>query len=127
MISSLRKSYEFKKVFNNSQAFVLPFIVIYILENNTDTARLGLCVSKKIGNAVTRNRIKRRIRAAVRSLTHEYRGYDVVVVARKSIVSRPYSDILHALRKALSKIHSDEKTSTTFNKNIQACTVTSAS
>jgi ribonuclease P protein component len=81
-------------------------------------------VSKKVGKAVTRNLIKRRIRAAIRNLTQQYKGYDVVVVARKPIVTHTYNDILHALQKALENFHKDEKTGNTLNKSIQACTVT---
>ena len=71
-------------------------------------ARIGFTASKKIGNAVLRNRAKRRMRAAAHELlTHLARpGWDYVLVARpQATVSRPFTDLLADLTSALTSVH----------------------
>jgi ribonuclease P protein component len=74
------------------------------------TARIGFTASKKVGNAVLRNRAKRRMRAVVRQvLTSLARpGWDYVLVARpNATVSRPYDDLLADLAQAIASVHRD--------------------
>ncbi|NOT70770.1 MAG: ribonuclease P protein component [Hyphomicrobium sp.] len=70
--------------------------------------RFGFTVTKKLGNAVTRNRIRRRLKAALTQLagTHAQDGYDYVVVARAAAFDRAYHDIIADLTKAFAIIHS---------------------
>lgn len=80
-------------------------------EGKTDIAagpRFGFTVTKKLGNAVTRNRIRRRLKAAITQLcgAHAMLGYDYVVVARSAAFDRPYSDIVADLTKAFTILHS---------------------
>ncbi len=73
-------------------------------------ARIGFTASKKIGNAVLRNRAKRRMRAAVHAvLTGLARaGWDYVLVARpQATVTRPFADLLADLTQALASVHRD--------------------
>jgi ribonuclease P protein component len=70
--------------------------------------RIGFTASKKIGNAVLRNRAKRRLRALSREvLAREARpGWDYVLVARpEATVSRPYADLMADLARALRSVH----------------------
>ena len=72
------------------------------------SARIGFTASKKIGNAVARNRAKRRMRAAAHAvLTREARpGWDYVLVARpQATTSRPFPDLLADLQTALNAVH----------------------
>lgn len=75
----------------------------------TPTARFGFTVTKKLGNAVRRNRIRRRLKAAVAALaeTHAVGGYDYVIVARKAAFDRPYADLVADLATALKRVHGE--------------------
>ena len=70
-------------------------------------ARFGFTVTKKLGNAVTRNRIRRRLKSAVSALspTCAADGFDYVVVARAAALDRPYADMLADLTRAFSQLH----------------------
>ena len=65
--------------------------------------RVGFTVTKKIGNAVQRNRIKRRFRAAAREVLPELAepGHDYVLIARPAALHRPWAALLDDLRRAL--------------------------
>ena len=59
---TLRSNQEFKKVYNNKKSFANKNLIMYISENGTDTKRLGVSVSKKVGNSIVRHRLARLIR-----------------------------------------------------------------
>lgn len=68
--------------------------------------RVGFTVSKKVGNAVERNRVRRRLRAAAdRVLPADGRtGRDYVVIGRKAALERPFSDLVQDMRTAINKV-----------------------
>lgn len=84
-----------------------PAFLIQVIPNRSagtgEFARVGFTVTKKLGNAVTRNRIKRRLRAAVRETfpTTARPGFDYVIIARAAAQTRPYERLLDDLRTAL--------------------------
>lgn len=69
--------------------------------------RFGFTITKKLGNAVTRNRIRRRLKAALTALQSDCAadGFDYVVVARQAAFDRPFADLLSDLRRALALVH----------------------
>jgi ribonuclease P protein component len=69
--------------------------------------RVGFTASKKVGNAVARNRAKRRLRAAAAALIPLYglEGHDYVLVARPATLTRPYAGLLEDLQRALRAAH----------------------
>jgi ribonuclease P protein component len=71
------------------------------------TARAGFTVTKKVGNAVVRNRARRRLKEAAREILplHGKAGYDYVLVGRHSTLTRAWPDLLDDLRNALTKVH----------------------
>ena len=84
-----------------------------------NAARFGFTVTKKMGNAVVRNRIKRRLRAALRQLPerHIVAGCDYVIISRRKALDCPFSDLLRDMEFAFSRIPTmkDEPPKPTFD------------
>ena len=102
---SLKKNSDFQNVYKNGRSFVNKYLVMYVLENNRNINRLGISVSKKVGNSVVRHRFTRLVRESYRLHENIFNsGLDIVVVARKSAASVGYEEIESALLH-LAKIH----------------------
>ena len=83
---TLKKNSEFKSVYQAKHSYANKYIIMYILQNGTDTNRLGVSVSKKVGNSIVRHRLAMLIREAFRlNVTQVAPGYDVVVIARAGL------------------------------------------
>ncbi len=103
--SSLRNSTEFQRVYGNGKSYANKYLIMYILENNSPCNRLGISVSKKVGNSVVRHRIKRLIKESYRLQEDMFNsGLDIVVIARGSASSVGFDKIDSAV-KHLSKLH----------------------
>ena len=80
---ALCRNNDFRRLYARGKSFVSPVVVVYTLKNRTGQVRVGITTSKKIGNAVQRNRSRRVIREAYRGLASRVRpGVDRVFVAR---------------------------------------------
>jgi ribonuclease P protein component len=73
----------------------------------TQEARAGFTVTKKVGNAVVRNRARRRLREVARAVLPLYadRGCDYVLIAREATPERPFAALIEDLKQALRKVH----------------------
>ncbi len=82
------------------------------LEADATACRIGFTATKKLGNAVVRNRTKRRLRAAADSLLPQYGqpGYDYVLVGRMTTQARKFDALCDDLQKALVRVHQEHKT-----------------
>ncbi|MCD7773070.1 MAG: ribonuclease P protein component [Ruminococcus sp.] len=90
----IKSNKEFSRVYKKGRYCTNEFICVYYLRNNTPYNKLGITVSKKLGNAVERNRAKRIIRAAYRESERSLPlGYDLVAVARAGIKGKKSTDI----------------------------------
>ncbi|MBD3109325.1 ribonuclease P protein component [Bacillus sp. AGMB 02131] len=102
----IKKNEEFQLVFHKGESFANRQFVIYILDKQEqDFFRIGLSVSKKIGNAVIRNQVKRYIRQAFLELNESIPvGKDYVIIARKPAADMTFSEVksslMHVLRRA---------------------------
>ena len=102
---SLKKNYEFQYVYKNGKSYANKYLVMYVVENNTDKNRLGISVSKKVGNSVIRHRITRLIRESYRLHENIFNsGLDIVVIARNSASKISYEEVESALLH-LAKLH----------------------
>lgn len=99
----IKKNDDFQTVFNKGKSFANRQFVVYMYKNEQNVPfRIGLSVSKKLGNAVVRNRIKRYIRQSFTELKPEIRsGYDFVVIARKPSVEMSCSEVKSSLTHVL--------------------------
>ena len=81
--TALKKNYEFRRLYNKGKSAASQCAVVYCRRNGKGENRLGLTVSAKLGGAVQRNRIRRRLKEIYR-LNEIYlaQGYDIVIVAR---------------------------------------------
>lgn len=79
----IRKNKEFSFIYKKGRSKADRLLVMYIYENNTDQNRLGISVSKKVGNSVVRHRVKRRVKEIYRvNEDMVLKGYDIVIIGR---------------------------------------------
>ena len=93
-MDSLKKNKDFQNVYRNGKSYADKYLVMYVLENGLESNRIGISVSKKVGNSVVRHRLCRLVRESYR--LHEdvfRRGFDIVVVARASAKERTFREI----------------------------------
>ena len=97
---SLKQNHLFRRLYQRGKSSAGRCVVVYCRKNGLDCNRLGITAGTKVGHAVVRNRIRRRIREAYRLSESEYRrGYDIVVVARSRAAVATYQEIADCLRK----------------------------
>ena len=102
---SLKKNHQFQFVYKYGKSYANKYLVMYVKENGTEKNRIGISVSKKVGNSVVRHRVTRLLRESYR--LHEAvfnSGLDIVIVARASAASVGYKEIENALLH-LGKLH----------------------
>jgi ribonuclease P protein component len=104
-INSIRKNEEFQKVYKNGSSYANKYLVMYVMKNDSDELRLGISVSKKVGNSVVRHRIARLIRESYRLNKDLFSsGLDIVVIARASAKDKGFHEIESAYLH-LGKLH----------------------
>lgn len=102
---SLKNSLEFGNVYKRGKSYANKYLVMYIVDNNLEINRLGISVSKKVGNSIVRHRITRLIREAYRLHQNDLiKGKDIVVVARVNSKGKNYWDMESAFIH-LAKLH----------------------
>ena len=102
----IKRRADFLRVARIGRKAALPGLVLQALPREADVpARIGFTVTKKVGNAVVRNRTRRRLKEAARLLFREHpvRSVDLVVIGRDGTRKRPFTALVDDLRRALSK------------------------
>lgn len=102
---SLKSYFDFQNVYQKGSSRANRILVMYVWENGTDRNRLGISVSKKVGNSVVRHRLTRLVRESYRLHEEMFNsGLDIVVVARKGASQVSYHEVESALLH-LGKLH----------------------
>lgn len=101
----IRKDSDFRKVYKHGKSFANKYLVMYILDNKSDFNRVGFSVSKKVGKANIRNKVRRRIREGFRLNCDEHikDGYDLVFIARVASKDAEYEDIEKSVKTLIKK------------------------
>lgn len=95
---SLKKNRDFQNVYRRGKSYANRYLVMYVLENQTERNRLGISVSKKVGNSVIRHHLTRLIRESYRLHEDMFNsGLDIVVIARSTARDISYHEVESAL------------------------------
>lgn len=82
----INRNSDFKRLYKRGKVYTNPALVLYFMKNRAGICRIGITSSKKIGNAVERNKSRRLVRAAFREVYKKYEdelcGYDIIFVCR---------------------------------------------
>ncbi len=95
---SLKKNRDFQKVYHEGKSYANRYLIMYALQNAGTRNRLGISVSKKVGNSVVRHHMTRLVRESYRLNEERFLpGYDLVVIVRPSAKEKSYAEICSAL------------------------------
>ena len=98
----LTRESDFQRVYHDGRTWSNELLVVKVLPNRLDGNRYGFAVGKRLGGAVVRNRVKRRIREGVR-LTPIQKGWDMVFIARAPSSAADYHALKDAIEDLLSR------------------------
>ena len=102
---TLKKNSDFHRLYNRGKSAVMPHMVVYCRKNRDKVNRLGYTVSTKLGHAVVRNRVRRRLREIYRLNAPKLKsGYDIVIVARVRCVDAEYRQMEKSFLSACEKL-----------------------
>ena len=95
---SLKKNRDFQNVYRRGKSYANKYLVMYVLPNQTERNRLGISVSKKVGNSVIRHHLTRLVRESYRLHEDMFNsGLDIVVIARTTAADISYHEVESAL------------------------------
>ena len=95
---SLKKNRDFQTVYHQGKSQANKYLIMYALQNAGTRNRLGISVSKKVGNSVVRHHLTRLVRESYRLNEEQFKkGYDLVVIVRPSAKEKGYHEIESAL------------------------------
>lgn len=93
---------QFQAVYTGGTTWADRHVVLKVLRNELDISRYGLSVSRRVGKAVTRNRVKRRLREIIRT-TALKPGWDIVIIARNPAAEANYEGLAGSVRNGLGR------------------------
>ena len=103
-MESLKRNEDFKTCYKSGKSYANRYLVVYVLPNGLEYNRIGISISKKVGNSVVRHRIKRLVRESYRLHEQEFdSGSDLAVIGRRSADGASYQEIERALLSLLRK------------------------
>ena len=107
LFKRLQKNREYQKVYKKGRSLGDGNIVLFAMANNLGFSRFGFTVSKKVGKAVVRNRVRRLFKEACRLNISEFPpGRDYVLLARARVAGKNYQAVENSLMRLVKKIQS---------------------
>lgn len=103
-INVLKRNIDFDRIIQNNKSFRYKNYIIYIEKNNSDQYHFGLSVGKKVGNAVTRNHVKRQLRAIIDEKSYQ-KGFNCIIIVKKGILSEDFNSMRDNLHNAFKKLN----------------------
>ncbi len=105
MRATLKQNRDFKRLYAKGRSAVSPVVVVYCRRSPTGTGRVGFTVSTKLGGAVRRNRIRRRLREVYRlALPRLSPGWDMILVARGRTCAAPFPALQSAFQRCCREL-----------------------
>lgn len=102
-METIKENRLFRRTYYKGKKQVCGELVLYYLENNLNKNVFGITVSKKLGKAIVRNKIRRRLREIIRQCDNLKEGYFIVVVARSAAVNADYFSLKKSLEELFVK------------------------
>lgn len=103
-INIIRKNEDFLKVIKNNRPYKNNYFLLFVLKNDVCRYRFGISISKKVGNAVTRNRIKRQIKSILDENKKRYKkDYDCIIIVDRKIINLTFFEIRENLNNLILK------------------------
>ena len=104
----IKNNYEFQEIINKGKRVVTKnYILYYDQAKMVRNDRVGISASKKLGNAVERNKIRRQVRMMVDEISDFNRGVDIIIIVRNNYLSCSYEDNKKQLFKAYEKVYNN--------------------
>lgn len=100
----LKSNVDFQRIIKNNKPFKKKEYILYIEKNNENNYRFGFSVGKKIGHAVTRNKIKRQLRNIVRKKDYQ-NGFNCIIIVGNNILMKTYKQMEEELYKILFELN----------------------
>lgn len=110
----LKKRYQFNYVYKSGEHFSGEHVVLYFVSSKTKSVKIGFAVTKKVGHAVVRNKVRRRLREIMQKhLPFIKQNYNIIVVAKDTITSATFQDLSSEIEKLIkkAKLFKDEEIS----------------
>jgi ribonuclease P protein component len=100
----LTRSTDFQRVKRTGNSFANPFMVLIAAPNNLSFSRFAIAAGRSVGNAVLRNRAKRRLRSCLETITLKVQpGWDLIIYGRKPLVMEKFSKVRQATNEIFQK------------------------
>ena len=99
----IKKNQDFQRIIKNNKSIVSKEFIIYLEKNNNSIYHFGISVSKKLGNAVVRNKLKRQVKSIIDKKDYQ-NTFNCIIILRKGVLKINYWEMQNALFKIIEKL-----------------------